>query len=495
MGKKAHTRHVPKQQTKHRAAHNLTFANELETQIDILLKLTTQTPNANVNKEFEAVKEIYAVLDKIRILENNIDSKYFRDDRSRLDVAILERFGTWLKEFGAKFEGTAIKEFDGYDLGLKAEVDIPVESLIIAVPRKLMLTVEAAKKSGLGHLIENDKIMQNMPNVALTIYLLFEKFSPDSFWEPYFNILPQNYSTVLYFNLEDLELLTGSPTFKSVLNQIKHISRQYAYFHKMISTAQDSACEVLRKRFTFKEYCWAVSTIMTRQNTIPSEDGKERVNALIPLWDMCNHTNGSISTDYNPELDRCECLAIKNFKAGDQLFIFYGPRTNADLFVHNGFVYEENEFDFYPLTLGVSQSDVLRDKRLEILGKLNIDLSVPFKLTKNSPPIDGDLLAFLRIFNMNEEQLNHWLSGDRCNDLTYSECALETVLEKKTWMFLQMRMKLLLSSYKTTLDEDLGMISNKNSCNKNLIIRLKVTEKRILYCVLEYAEQCLKQFI
>lgn len=43
-----------------------------------------------------------------------------------------------------------------------------------------------------------------------------------------------------------------------------------------------------------------------------------------------------ISTAYNPVLDRSECLALKNFKAGEQLFIFYGARSNADLFVHNG---------------------------------------------------------------------------------------------------------------------------------------------------------------
>lgn len=90
---------------------------------------------------------------------------------------------------------------------------------------------------------------------------------------------------------------------------------------------------------------------MTRQNTIPFD---EDYHALIPVWDMCNHSNGTvrlrisndfrqnqikifqISTAYNPVLDRSECLALKNFKAGEQLFISYGARSNADLFVHNG---------------------------------------------------------------------------------------------------------------------------------------------------------------
>lgn len=65
------------------------------------------------------------------------------------------------------------------------------------------------------------------------------------------------------------------------------------------------------------------------------------------------------------------------------------------------FVYEENQHDYYPLNLGISQSDVLREKRLKILSKLNID-NIVFRLKRDAPPIDGYLLAFLRVFNMNE---------------------------------------------------------------------------------------------
>lgn len=40
---------------------------------------------------------------------------------------------------------------------------------------------------------------------------------------------------------------------------------------------------------------WAVSTVMTRQNQIPTQDGNKMTFALIPLWDMCNHCNGLVS--------------------------------------------------------------------------------------------------------------------------------------------------------------------------------------------------------
>ncbi|CAG4945840.1 unnamed protein product [Parnassius apollo] len=75
---------------------------------------------------------------------------------------------------------------------------------------------------------------------------------------------------------------------------------------------------------------------MTRQNQIQLAD--TTTTAFIPLWDMCNHEQGKITTDYNKKLNRGECYALRDFKAGEQIFIFYGARSNADLFLHNGYV-------------------------------------------------------------------------------------------------------------------------------------------------------------
>lgn len=43
---------------------------------------------------------------------------------------------------------------------------------------------------------------------------------------------------------------------------------------------------------------WAVSSVMTRQNQVPAESGRQ-VLALVPLWDMCNHTEGEVDAPNN----------------------------------------------------------------------------------------------------------------------------------------------------------------------------------------------------
>jgi len=366
-------------------------------------------------------------------------------------------------------------------LGIKVEQDVEQSSLVIAVPRKLMMSVESSKRSMVRDLIDKVEILKNMPNVLLAIYLLVEKFSENPYWKPYLDILPTAYNTVLYFSVGELEELKGSPTLEVALKQIKSIVRQYAYFHKLFWTSEDAVSELMRNKFTFNEYCWAVSTVMTRQNMIPSEDGSTMINALIPLWDLCNHTNGTISTDYNPQLDRSECLAFKNFKAGEQLFIFYGARTNADFFIHNGFVFEDNENDLYWIRLGISKSDPLQEKRKELLNKLGIWSMAEFSIKKGPRPVDGRLLAFLRVFSMDADHLDKWIQSEKSSDLQYPDCALETSLELKSWTFLRARLNLLLSSYKTKIEEDRNLLNDEGvSGNTQLAIKMRLTEKSIL---------------
>jgi histone-lysine N-methyltransferase SETD3 len=92
---------------------------------------------------------------------------------------------------------------------------------------------------------------------------------------------------------------------------------------------------------------------MSRQNEIPSKVGFPTPTlALIPLWDLCNHSSGHISTFYNDENLTCDCYAQRDFKANEEFTIFYGPRTNSELLLQQGFVYRQNEFDKYPIKLG-----------------------------------------------------------------------------------------------------------------------------------------------
>ncbi|KAF3830876.1 hypothetical protein GH733_002114 [Mirounga leonina] len=216
----------------------------------------------------------------------------------------------------------------------------------------------------------------------------------------------------------------------------------------------------LKDAFTYEDYRWAVSSVMTRQNQIPTEDGSRVTLALIPLWDMCNHTNGLITTGYNLEDDRCECVALRDFRAGEQIYIFYGTRSNAEFVIHSGFFFDNNSHDRVKIKLGVSKSDRLYAMKAEVLARAGIPTSSVFALHFTEPPVSAQLLAFLRVFCMTEEELKEHLLGDNALDRIFtlgnSEYPVSWDNEVRLWTFLEDRASLLLKTYKTTVELRLG---------------------------------------
>lgn len=88
--------------------------------------------------------------------------------------------------------------------------------------------------------------------------------------------------------------------------------------------------------------------------------------------------------------------------------------------------------------------------------------------------------------------MDEWLKRDDTKELRVLEYkGLDPVLEKKTWTFLRNRIQLLLSVYTTSLEEDLHLLKENKSINTNkqLAIKMRVTEKKILTAALEYATQ------
>ncbi|RZF47771.1 hypothetical protein LSTR_LSTR006035 [Laodelphax striatellus] len=464
--------------------------NEVNQLVEKLLKVSSsvQPSSTSLNKEWEVHSEIDKILNKIISIESELHVPF-----PERNETTKNRFMSWLEKNGAEVNNVAISEFEGYGLGIRAEKDIKTGDMMIGIPRKIMMTIESVQTSLLSTLVTRDTMLKLMPNIALALLVLVERFrsDSDSFWAPYIDMLPDKYTTVLYFTPKELQELRGSPALEPALKQYRNITRQYAYFNKLFQNSTDPASEVLREVFTYELYRWAVSTVMTRQNFVPCLDGSEgMVNALIPLWDMCNHTNGKLSTDYNVTAGRSECLAWCDVTEGEQVFILYGARCNADLLVHNGFVMADNRDDSVQLRLGVARCDPLHADKVQLLSRLRLPAAADFALRSGPRPVDDQLLAFLRVFSMGKEQLNHWLSKENVSDLLYADCALDTEVETKMWNFLQTRINLLLLAYPTKYEEDKKILEEDKCLSEcqRLAIMLRLAEKQVLNSALDFVK-------
>ncbi|XP_075700172.1 actin-histidine N-methyltransferase [Rhinoderma darwinii] len=438
-------------------------------------------PNSAPGREWEEYVQIRGLVERIRKKQKAGLSVVFDGKREDYFPELIQ----WAGENSASTECFELTEFPSEGFGLKATREIKAEELFLWVPRKLLMTVESAKNSVLGSLYSQDRILQAMGNITLAFHLLCERANPNSFWLPYIKTLPSEYDTPLYFQEEEVQYLQSTQAIHDVFSQYKNTARQYAYFYKVIQTHPNASKLPLKDSFTFDDYRWAVSSVMTRQNQIPTEDGSRVTLALIPLWDMCNHTNGLITTGYNLEDDRCECVALQEFKEGEQIYIFYGTRSNAEFVIHNGFFFENNAHDRVKIKLGVSKSDRLYAMKAEVLARAGIPTSSVFALHVIEPPISAQLLAFLRVFCMSEEELKEHLIGDHAIDKIFtlgnSEFPVSWDNEIKLWTFLEARASLLLKTYRTTVEDDQQLLDSGDlSLHAAMAIKLRLVEKEIL---------------
>ncbi|XP_022097966.1 histone-lysine N-methyltransferase setd3-like isoform X2 [Acanthaster planci] len=437
-------------------------------------------------KQWEEFLQIHSLVEKIRKKQHDVSFENHNREEH------IEDFLAWAHSQGIIFDSVTIHKFDSQGLGLKAVKEIKEHDPFVAVPRKAMLSEDRVLDSPLGPLIRKDRVLQGMAHVALALFLLMERQSENSNWKAYINTLPNSYQVPLYFTPEELQQLQGSPTYTEALKQRKNIARQFAYFYKLFQTQVDAAKLPLKESFTYDGYRWAVSAVMSRHNQIPSGDGSRLVTVLIPLWDMCNHTNGVITTSFNLQRDSCDGLALHDIAVGEQVCIFYGLRSNSHLLLYSGFVYPESECDSVSIQLGISKNDRLYAMKSQLLAMMgSADSTINLAVEGGDNPISPELIAFLRVFSMDEEELVIRMfdknKTESLGRLIRPNCLVSKANELRVWTFLETRLSLLLKQYKTTVEEDVDQLSRTDvSANAKLCIQLRLLEKRILHNAMAY---------
>lgn len=474
-----------------------------------LLALVEVQPE-NPNEEWNQYIQMHELLQRIIVLEEPIKQAVLpsEDDTSAANrLARVERFKEWAESRGVVNTAVEIATIPGYELGLKAIRDIKAEEKVISVPHHTIFSMESLPETE-RNLIDN---FSALGNFKLVFALIIEKARGDqSAWKPYIDVLPAKYNTVLYYTPAQMQKLRRTAVCSVAVRQCRLIARQYATMYTCAHLpAKATGTEIANKGAYFTSYglCyevyrWAVSTVMTRQNLVPRKfqvkgaSGEENVtddepvSALIPFWDMANHGSGRITTFFDSTAGEVSCNAQAACSAGEQFFIYYGDRTNTEFLVNNGFVDPDNRNDYVNIRLGLSPTDPLAEKRAIILAALGIERKATLRVLPAPVYIHGDLLAFVRVFNMSSEQLDHWSSNlERARDLQYIDCALETDHERSTWQYLYERLRLLLAAFDAPLPaiKDDGKDSNQDI--ELTIQHYRCQEKSILAGALQYVQE------
>ena len=472
---------------------------------------------------FEAVEK---VLEKQRSTQKYAaSSETFSFEKFMSEERKIDEFKQWMVQ--ASNNNCGLNKYIDLELNTEKSVglvtcsEIQQDEKVLTIPRKCLIVDECNEtlelesssdetKNILKSLFSSSKnLFTEVPSLRLTMVLLFEMFEngSKSNWFHYINVLPRNYSMLLYFSKSTFKSLhAGSACGELVLSLFRNISRQYCLIFKNLEKLAPQSN--LANSFSFEAFRWAVCTVMSRQNKLPLKkfsNGVAREQdelALIPLWDLANHKQSHMTTFYNSETDCVECLATEKLELGANFEIHYGNRTNSSFMIYQGFVPDNNIHNQVSITLGISSSDVLCRTKSQILLDHQIPSCGKFSLytAYHEIPFTRDLLIFLRVFNLDKDDLGlvmiqKELAGKRL--LGNLMWAVSQSHEAKTWKFLSTRCLLLQMKAKKSVSQTQSTVEDENVTDTdkreaNLVLKLLQSELEVFENVQKFAERMLK---
>ncbi|HVG57304.1 MAG TPA: SET domain-containing histone-lysine N-methyltransferase [Hyalangium sp.] len=377
----------------------------------------------------------------------------------------------WLEEGGAHVSKVHAVSLGGGERGLRALEDIAPEETLLRIPSRYVLTVEEARSSSIGRLLEVHTLAEE-ERVYLAAFLLQEReLGERSFWKPFLDSLPKSFPCHPFFYDErELALLQGSVAPGLVRSTREGLKAEHALLCKHVPGFE---------RFTLDAFVWAHFAVVTRTFSV-LRSGTE-VACLVPFADMINDGRPWDVQWEIPEGGTHFELKSKGVVAsGQELRTSYGLKGNLQLLFQYGFAHEENPYDEVMTFLSLPLEDPLAADKQQLLG-----LTEPFELLSYNLTLTDDaglmdeMFSFLRVACADAEELAALIATPHARSRAQSPLSARN--EQKAIDAFVTLCEEQLADYETPLAEDERMLREEQlSTNARNCILVRRGEKRIL---------------
>ncbi|KAI9338074.1 hypothetical protein DFJ73DRAFT_587145 [Zopfochytrium polystomum] len=307
-------------------------------------------------------------------------------------------------------KGVAVADFAQTGRGLRAQRAFTAGETILSCPSVLFWSVASAQREPvLGELLATCRPPLSIDD-TIAVYLLFVRHSPscaqprDSPRRTHVRTgIPASYSASVFFSAADLDVCRGS-SLHAVTERLRaQIADDYAALAAGLFARRPDVFPVAAG-FALDDYMWALFTVWSRAMDFSTggggDGGDGPLRAIAPLLDMANHSFAVPQCHaYDPAAQCIKIVAGTNYKKGDQIFINYGPVSNAKLLRLYGFVVPDNPHDSYELHLSTHPLAPLYDEKLRVFAQAGLSSDAVVQLTA-AEPLPATVLQYLRIQRM-----------------------------------------------------------------------------------------------
>eukprot|EP00741_Cyanophora_paradoxa_P012761 tig00020629_g12326.t1 len=388
-------------------------------------------------------------------------------------------FFRWLAENRVPHARLVLAETSGKGLGIYAKQPIRPDEPVMRIPLRLLMSQATARQSPrIGHVIRaNENTLSK--DCVLALHLLDERFNNASFWRPYIQLLPKQFSTLAYFDEEEAEALRGT-SVASVPRAMRDLMRR-EHENMVLPLVAKHPDLFPKKKYTLAAYRWALSVIFSRGMDVVWLG--ERLRVLTPFSDFLNHAPGIPTAPGMDEMSQSFVMSTpgRAWRSGEEargVTISYGEQGNGALLQLYGFTMEENPADSVRVDVRVDEQTFGKEK-LRILQQRGISKNASFPLFANGSA-SWDLLFVLRVMQLDPFEMDHGMHEGPAEGRPVSYRNEMEVLAS-----LRRTLESLDAKFETSAEEDRELLKRPLPENIRNAIRVRRGEKLVVQRNLE----------
>ncbi|KAF0320688.1 set domain protein [Colletotrichum asianum] len=437
-------------------------------------------------------------------------------------------FLAWFKSLpGATFHNDIeIVDLRGQNAGrgIIATKDIPAETTLFTIPRRSIINVETSElpKKIPQVFTGNDGDDEDMENEpldswgSLILVMIYEFLQgAASPWKPYFEVLPEKFDTLMFWESSDLEHLKGSAVLSKIGKEeademfrsriLSVIAANPAVFYPEGSSTLGEA-ELLQLAHRMGSIIMAYAFDLDNEEEpeqeeddewIEDRDGKTMLG-MVPMADILN-ADAEFNTHVNHGDDELTVTALRPIPAGEEILNYYGPHPNSELLRRYGYVTpKHSRYDVVEIPWDLVQASVSEHLKIgddvwkqveEYVDPEELEDVFVLERESGEPDSEGQFRTVAEVREISaefEEQLKAVLkaikkiNGDLIPDKRKRDEVFHAVIVST--------LQKILSQYPTSTQEDEALLATSDlTTRQRMAIHVRLGEKKLLKEALEFA--------
>ncbi|KAL6712611.1 hypothetical protein ACN47E_000488 [Coniothyrium glycines] len=317
------------------------------------------------------------------------------------------RFVSWAQEHGVNIDGIAPARFVGRGMGIVAAKDIKKGDRLVHISNKSLIHVALPSIKDIK--LPVNATVHGKLAAVLALWYAGEKSHDYQLWIDVWPSKDDFYQTMPFYFAEGLQNFLP-PAAKDILaKQLSNLERDWNELRTYMPNIDKATFSYTWIIVNTRTFYWDYPDLPNSHPRLPKRRAKLTADdcyVMCPFIDYFNHSD--VGCDPTHDAKGYLVTADRDYKAGEEVFVSYGPHTNDFLLVEYGFLLEKNKQDSIPLdqlllpSFDHDQINALKDDGF--YGN--------YTLSSTTSPICHRTQAALRLLVLDNRRYSAFVSGD-----------------------------------------------------------------------------------